>query len=99
MYPNDGQAMAPTQPESLVRANYGAGVAENRPMQETAEPPRAPNLARPIQIEQLNHGYIVTVGCQKFAIENREALLHRLASYLSNPEQIEREWQSGKLKF
>lgn len=93
------QQSYPGQPDTLVRSNYGAGVAENRPMQEMADPPKAPNIARPIQIEQLNHGYIVTVGCQNFAIENREALLHRLASYLSNPEQIEKEWQSGKLKF
>lgn len=96
MYPNEGQA---SQPDALVRANYGAGVAENRPMQEMAEPPRAPNLARLIQIEQLNHGYVVVVGCQRFAIENKDALLHRLGSYLSDPGKVEEEWQSGKLKF
>lgn len=55
-----GAAIGPTQPDQLV-AN------RNYPMEDTQAPmpSRTQNMARPIQIEQLNHGYIVVVGCQR----------------------------------
>lgn len=90
-----GASIGPTQPDQQLVANGNYPMADT----QAAMPSRTQNMARPIQIEQLNHGYIVVVGCQRFAIENKDALLHRLGSYLSDPGKVEDEWQSGKLKF
>lgn len=57
------------------------------------------NVARPIVIEPVNHGFLVTVNCQRFAIESKEALLHRLGAYLNDPGKVESDWMTGKLKW
>lgn len=55
------------------------------------------NLAKKIEIEQLPHGYVVTVGCQRFAIEGRVRLLGYLDKYLYDPRSCEKLWFEGKL--
>ena len=54
------------------------------------------NQSKRINIEPLNYGYIVTVGCQKFAIESSEKLVLNLAEYLKDPNGVERKWFEGK---
>lgn len=49
-----------------------------------------------ITINTMDHGYIVEIGCKKFAIETREKLLHHLGAYLAAPYMIEREYINGK---
>lgn len=51
---------------------------------------------RDIIIKSLNLGYLVQVGCQTFAIEERNKLLINLEAYLTNPQETEKEWMSSK---
>jgi hypothetical protein len=55
------------------------------------------NIIRPLAIRQLNHGYIVEVECQTFAIENTSTLIAKLSEYLLNPATTENKWNEGKL--
>lgn len=59
--------------------------------------PTRPNGIRIITITQLNHGYIVGVGCQSFAVESSSTLIAKLAEYLNNPNATEQKWNEGKL--
>ena len=52
-----------------------------------------------ICIDPLNHGYIVVIGCQRFAIEDKGKLLLHLEKYLSDPSKIESLWLSGNYKI
>lgn len=54
--------------------------------------------ARSISIEPLNHGYIVTIGCQRFAATNPSKMLKKIGKYLENPAEVEKLWLSGKFK-
>ncbi|MDD5220631.1 MAG: hypothetical protein PHV11_08700 [Candidatus Bipolaricaulis sp.] len=58
-----------------------------------------PPFRRPINIQPLNYGYEVTVGCQKLAIEKPETLLKHLGAYLKDPAKVEKLWLSGKYKI
>ena len=57
----------------------------------------ATSQAREINIRPLNHGYVVNIGCQTFAIESIEKLIINLETYLKNPNETEKEWFSGNL--
>lgn len=61
--------------------------------------PTSRPLPKPIAIEPLNHGFAVTVGCQRFAIESVDALLHRLNVYLKDPTETESMWLRGEWKW
>ena len=54
-------------------------------------------LARRITIKQLDHGYVVNIGCQTFAIESVGKLISNLEKYLNSPIETEEEWLSGNL--
>jgi hypothetical protein len=56
-------------------------------------------LGKMVTIEPVNHGYVVTVGRQRFAVEHLESLLHRLGDYLRDPMTVEGKWLSGELKW
>lgn len=72
----------------------------DRPMaREGIAMPPTTNVARSIIIEPVNYGFLVTVNCQRFAIESKEALLHRLGAYLNDPGKVELDWMTGKLKW
>jgi hypothetical protein len=62
-------------------------------------PPLAKPLPRQICINPLNHGFHVIVGCQAFAVESVDALLHRLNIYLKDPGEQERKWMAGEWKW
>lgn len=47
---------------------------------------------RGINITQVDHGYIVAVGCQTLVFEDRDILINKLSDYLRNPEVIEKKW-------
>lgn len=55
------------------------------------------NKIRQIGIRQLNHGYIIDVGCQTFAIEKPSDLIAKLSEYINAPAETEKKWQEGKL--
>ena len=51
-----------------------------------------PDKARSINIEQMDYGYIVRVGCQTFAVETIEKVINNLVDYLQDPGKTEQEW-------
>lgn len=87
---SEAGARYPQVEQNLAPQGFGDAQMPSRPIE---------NVARCIQIEPLNHGYTVTVNCQRFAVESKEALLHRLGLYLTDPGKVESEWMSGKLKW
>jgi len=52
---------------------------------------------RDINIRQLDHGFVVEIGCQTFAIESASTLIAKLSEYILLPEEIEVKWAEGKL--
>ena len=96
--------------ESTTNA-YAAGMArDNRPEELVQAPrpyqgdqamaptqPKEENTMRPLAIRQLNHGYVIEVGCQTFAIESPATLIAKLAEYITNPAATENRWREGKL--
>ena len=56
----------------------------------------APSYVREININPLNSGYLVKVGCQSIAVETTETLLKALGEYLNNPTEFERKWNKNK---
>jgi len=56
-----------------------------------------PNEIRQINIEGLNHGYVVRVGCHSFAIETKAQLIAQLSAYIQEPALTEKKWFDGKL--
>lgn len=55
-------------------------------------------IVKQIKIQSLNHGFIVTVGCQQFAIEDRLKLINLLSMYLANPKETERQYFQNTLQ-
>lgn len=52
---------------------------------------------RPINIEPLNVGFILRVGCQSIAVENKDDLVKYLNKYFENPVQTEKDYYSREL--
>lgn len=61
------------------------------------EVPASPNRAREINIQPMDFGYVVRIGCQSFAIESVDKLISNLNEYLKDPNGIEKSWFSGNL--
>lgn len=65
---------------------------------EVAAPtPMAENKIRQINIEEVNRGYIVRVGCHTFAISTKAELTAKLTEYINEPAKTEKKWYSGDL--
>lgn len=64
-----------------------------RPIEDATTRPKA----RIVTIQEADHGYIVTVGCQSFALESRHRLLSILSEYLAYPDATEKKYREGKL--
>ena len=54
--------------------------------------PISSSKPREINIQSLDYGYIVNVGCQSYAIEGIEKLITNLEAYLKDPNMVERKW-------
>ena len=79
---------------------YAGESQINRPVERLRNDPQpltSASQAREINIRPLNHGYVVNIGCQTFAIESVEKLVSNLEKYLNSPIEIEKEWFSGNL--
>lgn len=51
---------------------------------------------REINIQPLNYGYVVRVGCQTLGIESKDTLIKNLVAYLENPGEYESKYMSSK---
>lgn len=55
------------------------------------------NSIKETRIRQLNHGYVIDVGCHSFAIESAQKAIELLGKYIINPSATEKEWFEGSL--
>lgn len=70
-----------------------ARVYDRRP-----EEPEIGSVIHPITIHRLNgNGYLVEVGCKKFAIENKTRLIQKITEYILDPVATEQLYFLGKL--
>jgi len=85
------------------RDSYSDGTpAPNRPEQlmgEARATTRDPsyNRMKPIQINQIDHGFVVTVGCTTLAIETKQQLISKFIEYVNAPAETEAKHLEGKL--
>lgn len=54
---------------------------------------------RQINIEQLDYGYIVRVGCQTLAISDKSKLIASLIEYINEPGKTEDKYYERKLSL
>ncbi len=52
------------------------------------------NQARRVEINQVNYGYVVSVGCQTLVFENMDTLIDKLTAYLKDPNAVEKKWMT-----
>jgi len=84
-------------PEQKLQAERPEPTNERYTGEVMAPRPTEENHIRSITIRQLNHGYVVEVGCQTLAIENVGKLISLFAEYLNNPSATEQKYREGKL--
>jgi len=91
--------------EGMLSSNAPQGLADTcRPEQdrcvsnEVAAPtPVQANKIRQINIEEVNRGFIVRVGCHTFAISTKAELTTKLTEYINEPDKTEQKWYAGNL--
>lgn len=100
--------MPPEQNLATGNATYAGRVNTDAPepeprIREWVYTPNQPatiapeNNIRTINIRQLNHGYVVEVGCQTLAIESATKLVALFTEYVLNPIATEQKYREGKL--
>ena len=95
--------MPPEQPATTGQAYYAEQNFQSRGLvrgNDEIHPPTPSiqeNHIRSISIRQLNHGYVVEVGCQTLAIESSSKLITLFAEYVANPIATEQKYREGKL--
>ena len=77
----------------LAAPDYARGTVASEC--DCAAEPASSNTHK-IFIESVDYGYIVKVGCQRFAVETSEKLIKNLEAYLKNPTATERQWFKEK---
>lgn len=74
--------------------SYG-GECEPEPMMASEYPARY--KAREINIQPMNYGFVIRVGCQSFVFETAEKMIKNLDAYLADPEGVEKAWMTRTL--
>lgn len=64
---------------------------------EVATQEKGNNKIRPINIEELDRGFIVSVGCHRFAISSKEEMIEKLLQYINEPQATEVKWYKNEL--
>lgn len=78
--------------------NYATGTDQYAVNREIPVPPNGQvNKIRQINIEEVNRGFIVRVGCHTFAISTRAELTTKLTEYINEPDSTEKKWYDNKL--
>ena len=92
---NEGQGVQSEIREYVYNsANLNATIqADPQPVPTTV----TNNKIRQINIEEVSRGYIVRVGCQTYAIENKAQLISKLSEYINEPEKTEQTWFKNEL--
>lgn len=77
--------------EREVNVERDVDGIDERPVLEST------SSTRQVKIERLSSGFIVTVGCQRVAIESTKKLTAMLAKYYENPRDFEKKWFSNDI--
>lgn len=51
---------------------------------------------RDFTVKKLNYGYIITVGCHRFAIEDKKKVIKLISEYVDDPNKVESKWWKNK---
>ena len=93
-----------TMPTTNYSNNQASDCRPEQPMdrcvsneQPCAPTPLQANKIRQINIEEVNRGFIVRVGCHTFAISTRAELTTKLTEYINEPDATEKKWYENKL--
>jgi len=78
-----------------IRSQFSSQLINQ--LRDEAETPSSKDVIRDVCVKQLNYGYIVTIGCHKFAIETPEKLIEKLGEYIKSPQETESKWFKGQL--
>jgi len=108
-----GGGIKPTKSKMNEEQLRGATFGELRPLQSDCRPgqpmercvneaaiptpDRGGNKIRQINIEEVNRGFIVRVGCHTFAISTKAELTTKLTEYINEPDKTEKKWYAGDL--
>lgn len=77
-----------------------SGEFKTSSFQQHLEMPRLePYRVKHIRIDSADYGCQLSIGCQTFCLESPEKALRIVTLYLSNPEQVERDYLAGKIKI
>lgn len=82
---------------SSAKPSYGGCCRDEEPMpmMESEYPRRV--KAKEINIQPMDHGYVIRVGCQSFVFETAEKMILNLDAYLADPDGVEKAWLSRTL--
>lgn len=80
-----------------VTEDIGVEVAEESYLTPMMAESSSGTKIRSINIEELNRGFIVRVGCHSFAISKAEEAANLVSDYIKDPSGTEEKWYSGKL--
>jgi hypothetical protein len=72
-------------------------IAHLQPMGPGPMQPKEKETIYNIAIRQIDHGYLVEVGCKTFAIETSTRLITLLSTYLLQPAATQKQYEQGKL--
>jgi hypothetical protein len=95
-YPTDRPQTDRSQTDRPIMREY---EVPNEGHSDVAQPRSNSNRAKQITIEQVDHGYIVKIGCQTIAIESAKKLGQKLTEYLKDPNGAEKKWFSGNFNL
>lgn len=59
--------------------------------------PHPNSLPYGIRVDGLNIGYVLNVGCQSIAVQNKEQLKKLICDYIDNPEEVAKKYTEGTL--
>lgn len=77
--------------------NGGEDYSGYQPINEIEEPNTI--KIRDFSVKELNYGFLITVGCHKFAISTPTEAAKLIAEYLKDPKGTENKWFSNELSI
>lgn len=84
-----------------IRPQYDCGgpICERNIPTQNAPLINVTNKIREVRIIQVDHGYILNVGCKTIALDTPAKIIFALKLYLTNPAKVEDAFLNGKFKF
>jgi len=62
----------------------------------TGNPSQPKIKMKDVIIKEMDHGYLVKIGCQTLCIESPKTLLKALKKYMKDPDAVENQHMSGE---